>query len=889
MKRSITLYIGGRRADLDDDRLVLMNYAIADLANPTVLRNTYSQAVQLPRTPDNDRIFGDAGRVDRLAGAGGSGADFNASQKTPFAIYDSAGGILVSGYAKLTAVTRDYYSVTLFGGLGSLMYALSYDEDGNKRTLASLDYLGNGDTDELDFTITADTVREAWARLRGDSTKPAKWDVINFAPCYNGIPSNFSADKAIAQPADVGLSPTQTKDGTSYGLQGNTYCPVTLPESVDEWAAKDLRSYLQRPVLKVWKLLQAMARPANNGGWTIDLSAINNLLVWPYMGAWITRPLLPALGTFRRTTGSASMTPSGVGTFTATTQVARFAVSGVPSGAEVTADMTVRLRYRLPNGDHDALYPYLRTGLGNSQQVLFVQAIAYASDNSKVAASPTVPVYYDTDRISGLDMADACNYTPDSLNTTILAAVKETPYNRVGETTSYDRAETLQLSLTGTYVARIDIIVKAYTVVVTAGGHVYSVSGGNAPYTQLYTHANDLYLTPTGATFATANGSASYDTGDQLRSGARITKEMLLSTEGTPADYLLAILRTFGFYLLADADTKTAAIVPRSQLYQNETIDLSDRIDSGEDVEIQPLAFDARWYDFRVPSVGGAFADQYKAAEGQEYGAQRVNTNYGFDANAKDVLDGIVLKSCAAVLDASKYWAYAMNNGVFTPAPFLYSGASYTLWKSDGGGENFSVPVVTSGIEQYNGSYLWQDVAPFGRAEFRDAEGKPLDGADCLLITSGSTLMPHMQITDDLPVMATLGGGQPCWILGSGADEYIPHFERVYYDSFAGQIRATLDMGAPRQTAVPNVTYPIGKTIYELFWKDYIHDRLSVNNKVIRCRVRFDGLQVGLSLLRKFYWWRGSLWVISSISNYSLTTFDLAEVELVQVQDKANY
>ena len=187
MKRRITLYIAGEPCDLQDDGLVLLNVAIADLTNPAVQRNSYTHPVTLPRTPANDRLFGASFRMDRTAGPGGSGPGFNASRTLPFSIYTAGGEILVAGYAKLDAVTREGYDVTLYGGLGELVYNLSYDADGNKRTLASLDY-----GVDLDFTITKSAVLDAWARLAGDSTKPAVWDVINFAPAYNGIPAPAS-------------------------------------------------------------------------------------------------------------------------------------------------------------------------------------------------------------------------------------------------------------------------------------------------------------------------------------------------------------------------------------------------------------------------------------------------------------------------------------------------------------------------------------------------------------------------------------------------------------------------------------------------------------------------------------------------------------------------
>ena len=90
MKRTIELYIDGKRADLDASGLILMNYAFTDLEKPTAVKNSYSKQITLPGTPANDAIFGHFARTDRRIEAGGSasGVAFNPGFKTPFIIYN---------------------------------------------------------------------------------------------------------------------------------------------------------------------------------------------------------------------------------------------------------------------------------------------------------------------------------------------------------------------------------------------------------------------------------------------------------------------------------------------------------------------------------------------------------------------------------------------------------------------------------------------------------------------------------------------------------------------------------------------------------------------------------------------------------------------------------
>ena len=174
MRRKIELYIGGRRADLNDQALVLFNYSLTDIQKPTAVKNAYSKQITLPGTPANDAIFSGSYRVDRTVGLG----QFNPLERTAFVIYDEKGTILEQGYAKLDKVTSKgenrTYAVTLYGGLGSFFYGLSYKSNGEKMTLADLQYIAGEDfDDELDFVRTGRT----WTRgpsARSPSSPPTR-------------------------------------------------------------------------------------------------------------------------------------------------------------------------------------------------------------------------------------------------------------------------------------------------------------------------------------------------------------------------------------------------------------------------------------------------------------------------------------------------------------------------------------------------------------------------------------------------------------------------------------------------------------------------------------------------------------------------------------------
>lgn len=915
MRRKISLYIGDQLADLDDQSFILFNYQMDDLSNPTIVKNSYSQQITLKGTPANNRIFGDYFRTDRMvANTGGqTGVDFNASQKVPFTIYNEMSEILESGYVKLDSISRQkediQYKVTLYGGLGSFFYALSYDENGNKRTLADLDYLGTDSPDtELNFIINAETVQEAWRRLQEDTTASSMWDVINFAPAYNGIPEgNFSPDKGLMIPSQMGLKDEIPVDGVTYGLKSG-YALVNLAEAHDEWAVKDLRSYLQRPIFSMKAFWKAIRNPANNGGYEVDASIIlNHTKFGNYSALWMTLPMLSSIGSIKQVSGDLSITLSS--SATAGNSVGRFDITGsVPAGTKVVANLHCKMRWNMPSGanSYTSLSPIATYRFGRNTiskiSAIFIQAVAYGEDDSVVGGSK-IKVYSDGSTTMNA-VAAQCGYTPAWAAD--YESLSITEYTKVSAGV-FELPNDLAFTVEAQDVAYYKILVSVYPGtkrIYEAGGSGgktvttgYDTTAGNISTPVMYVNYDTGY-TPE-STFIVAGTTAdsiTYTSSESLRSGAVITKAMLLSTSKTPAEYMLSFCKIFGLYFTYDNATKKVTILRRNDLYQDETIDLTRRVDLSKGISIKPLVFDAKWYDFMLEGVGGAFYEEYLNVEGIPYGVQRVNTGYDFNADSVNLMESVVFKNAATILARSKYFNYILDGQVFKPSPFLDKGNTYTLWSSDGETleTDISCPPNSATLTYYNENpnYKGYDINSARKLELRTADNKPVDGADILVFHEGWDRYDYFKLTDDVPAMDVLNDGVPCWLLGAGgtgADGLnIPIFQRYIYANTA-VIDDSLDFGVPHQLDIPGIMHDKGCTVYERGWKNYISDRYDVNTKVMTCKVDFSGMQVNQDLLRKFYWYDNSIWVLNKITNYSLTTYDPVECEFVQVQDKNNY
>lgn len=307
----ISLYIADKKVDLDDKSLILFNYTMEDLSNPTAVKNSFSKQVTLKGTPANNAIFGHLFKSDRktMYGLSHSGVFFDPMRKTPFAIYSERGDVLESGYVKVDSMTNTNgkieYKVTLYGGLGSFLYGLTYDEEGNKRTLASLKkwryHTGEEKAMRPYALSSSEMIYGAWRYLKEGSSFMndfVTWDILNYAPCYNGIPSDFDANKVLYSYSGSAPAPF---DETTLVEEGVTYAPKAGCSSVlaimknkhTEWEMGILMTYLQRPVVRMKAIIDAIMIEAREQGYSVFLD-YNFFEDNPtmYERTWVTMPLL---------------------------------------------------------------------------------------------------------------------------------------------------------------------------------------------------------------------------------------------------------------------------------------------------------------------------------------------------------------------------------------------------------------------------------------------------------------------------------------------------------------------------------------------------------------------------------------------------------------------
>lgn len=929
MRRTIRLYIGDVEADLSTDSLVQMNYKADDLNNPAVVKNSYSQQVTLPSTRNNDAIFGMMFRADRrtTSGSGGTGTDFSPLVRTPFSIYSEAGELLESGYMKLDTVTDKNgtvtYGVTLYGGLGSFFYTLSYDDEGNELTLADLPLLSDDPEDKIEFTINKETVAEAWAALRAGTAGP--WQVVNFAPAYNGLPEgDFSADVGVGNPANVGGVVSRVEGGNVYRPINNNAL-YDLGEEFTEWQTKDLRSYLQRPVFSVKGMIAAIGRYAASKGFTLKLDdRFFNSANEAYEKAWVTLPLLT---TYERDGVEEEITLSG-NAFTDDVNVGR---SGIPvirnlspylttPDARVTVTCTIHPAIAMTTETFKQNKFWINRGLpsnatGVEGTAIFVQLLLYDTYGRVTSGSP-LQVFM-THPVSGTftaqDLADISGVLYEKrFGVAPNIHYEELPYYGkayFGLTEMYwwRMVSGVSLEAIGTRVSRAAVNAYAAVLNKTSEGftvyplyefQAYALSFDGSVAIRQNINAWGAFVTDAVAT---------YDATPGYRSDSKITQSILLSDTMTPADFLLSYSKTFGLSYTYDKGSKTVSLLTRNSLYTDDVVDIEDRIDRSKDIKTTPLVSESKWLSFASGEAEGDFVEFYRKKYGREYGDQKVNTGYDFNADTNDVLESVEFTGGAEVLEKSIYYnnitsgpngPTGLNGRTRICSTFLNGAASYKLYLNGFDKDNSVdlegiTPDATATITPFNVPLPAYDIIP--KLQCHTEDGSATDGKGILLFLRGSiaddeaaaTAYARFIISDDSSAMENLNGG-PCWELSNGiAASNMPIFGRHWMNG--NEIEQTMDFGIPAEIDIPNLSVNSEASIYTRYWQKYIEDMYNVDTRICSAYVDFRGIQVGDDLLRKFFFFDGAIWRLNGISNYSLTTVGTTQCEFVKVMDRTAY
>ena len=608
MNNDIRLFINGEEIEFSQDPKILLNYKETELHNPTIVRNSFTKQIQVEGTNRNNDIFGHIWELTRV-----QDGNFNPIKKTDFQLFVN-GELSQKGYCKLDKVTRTnnttQYSLTLYGGLGSFFFNLTYDQDdaGNtKKTLASLKYTTELSTEpDMNFTIDKDNVYEAWGQIAGfGTTSNPRWDIINFIPALNGIPGDFDAAKVLINNYQLnssgpsGFVNGKTVDGVTYRpvlggtLNQNGYSLGEMPHDLQEWQTRDLRCYNQRPCVSMRAIIDACCQPENNGGYQVKLDEHFFHTFNPYyFDSWVTMPMLKDLEGMG---GGETYEITGATISTSTTQTygrymfpVNFNTQSLASINNVDMDITIMFEPETTT-QVQYLYPYHTyhskgtTIQGNtyvkemeSNQGVIIQLFALGAAGDVVGQSKAYL------------LAGKKNWN-DKDKEPMWEWFYDSRTNEYGVEPTYEYLEGYFKQVLGRYVwcdkngneQKINVKFSAPNDFATLMVKIakpwsrrikYLFTGSQREKHESRSYAT-LYTTLDYSTTGRHTASEAISQGrvsgnfvfaidhfegigtdyEGLFSGTKITKDRLLSTKNTPCDYLLSYAKMFGLYFYYDS------------------------------------------------------------------------------------------------------------------------------------------------------------------------------------------------------------------------------------------------------------------------------------------------------------------------------------------------
>lgn len=957
MRNEVKLFINDELVDFSNELSMPFVYQLEDVNNPSVIKNSFTKTITIVGTKQNNKIFGDIYNFDReqlYSSTYLTGAYFNPSYRTPFTIY-SNGELIESGYMQLNSITlKDNiinYKITLYGGLGDFFYNLSYSEDSEQLSLSDLTYGVKDDSGnildpekEFDFNIDKDVVEKCWNNRYATGRLG---DFINFVPSYNGVYEDFDNNKALINTngCQAFTKTQETVDGKTYKIV-NGYAMAEFDKEMTEWEIRSLRSYMQRPAIKLKKVIEACCNPINNGGYTVELDNTFFNSSNPYWeNSYIALPMFGSLVS----DSSGSLVSSGV------TPELYGDYSYIGNNGTYNSAIGY---YINPKGAGWVLddYGYIDTKEMNYSSVyscevdfqLFFKAnttvdlyqsmlingksgnITYNDHPSYQSITAQIMVYADNNPfpVAYSDIYNLTNKLPNG------------KYSTYSVTTSAPFSNAPIVNVFGHF--KYDANSKLHYFKSDSGSNTFRINVGNIPksnylrfclyierisddgygatnsrmWTSEYATAGKLDNTKAegywtvGVASDTSSVSATWD-GSSIGSGFKVTKQLLLKTEKTPADYLLSYCKLFNLHFLKDISSKTIKIVTRDNYFIDEIVDWDNRIDKSKDIEIKPIIFDKKFYAMNLTGQDdNYYLKKYKNDYSINYGQKRLNTAYNFNTETQQLFDNNVFQNSVSVLDNSPYYRNFYNSsGVQIPA-FAAEGFTYKLFAMENGEYKPTDIDTPSALDstrtvKWNIKSGYDTIAKPAFFKLEDNKKSLCDITNTLLFylgnktpqdANGNTI--NYWLTDDISEMGLLNDGKPCHIYTENINDIfsqriaykltsIPQFLRYNVDG--NTVLNSWDFAVPKEAYIPNINYSDATTIYKRFWDSFYEDQLDINTKKVTCYVNLQGVVVNEDLLRKFYWFGNSLWILNKIDNYDINNYGTTKCEFIKVQEQYSY
>lgn len=938
----INLIINNILVDMPDDVSVLFQRQRTDYTNPTIVRNSFTKTIRLPGTDNNNAIFGQLWKLDKTID-GRWDREFNPSVRNPFILTDAYSNLIEQGYVKLNSIEWDgnfySYNVTLYGELGNLLYGLSYriDEETQENyplTLADLD-LGF-----REFAINKELIEAAWGRLNDDydyrGDEYAIFDTINFCVSYDGAPSaaNFDAKKiwtSVDRMAAViwkdsyyyanEFPSSIVDDGVTYRYistmvsrmdPDDRYGLMELKKEISPLEARDLRSYLLRPVVNIKKVFDAIGEYiSRNFDYTLDMSD-EFFNTYEFKSTWMTLSMLYEINPDVET-GTVFTNRQ---LFSNTSSLASYLISYCKTyGIYMDVDFAGKrlILTRLPRFFNSEKVNNLKVDLSRNIKItpLSFDKASYTFDYGDGEGEflkkykDTYGIQYGSKRVNTGYRFDASSapYIDNNIFRAGVDSIDQSPYYRypyaVREGILFDYPTGILDEANPPTYKLFDM--ESYSQL----GDVKTVDGQMTPHWYPGIRNGDssrAYNIPnSGYQFL-----ASWWIG--LRQGVWQDSypKLQCHSEGNKAvDGKNILLKFSGFKRTSygsvyNTEDRTYFV---TETYNDYNIDASkvNYLLSDDYPYLKGVIGQNCYFDCPSPSESYGGYTYIKVINNLPV-FSRCTYNYTRDYGNIPVMyvsgfDNYNIYGSTSSVSTTGYASY------FSTTVSSSSGRQYPYFSYLGFDPNHryfvaaAVRTSDAATIKTNNSYVYPDIIGSTRIDSRNLGYSDTVQLIASIVETGSTRPDSITPLSTNGVSGSVSFNTYYLIafdlteLGladniSTVEEAIQYFGLT--DKKVGylyHLTDTLDFGIPRELYVPSCTYEEGIGIFNNYWMKYISDVYSINTRVMECYCYLDNID---EVFREFYFYDNALWILSKIVDWDTKTH-WCKGTFIKVNNSNNY
>ena len=859
----IQLYVNDKLVDITESVGLYLNKRFENLQNPTLYYSDFSKTITLPFTSNNKKIFDNYSRQDSVV----TEYTIDPRKKIPFKLlYNSK--LVMEGYCKInnanTIVSDNRFEVELFSSFGLIMNELS-ELTFNKYECQS----EGGDKDDKyliqtpwsnNFLVDRNIVKDSFEQISHSISGTDILDYLKFVPTYQGKYPDFTSDKE------------QILSGLSRDFDEMT-------QERDEHYMREFRSYYQQPAIwvdKLWKIAKDKVEEITDYSFNLDPSWFN--LNNPYYTDLIyTCPNLYTKDD-NFIESSSNFNPNEFNYKVNITQMSNLSSHHAkktfysPNGVlynggtfnqdrlgctEFYAKTRIMFLAHHPHVGFENVYVKIRKS--NPLYVKF-QAVN-AETNTPIQNASYIYMLYSCSVNDDISL-NSYNEKIDVGITNSMRPDIDTFPTGYAYNDGYWWEKEVELKLNVNENVPYYITCDAYFANNSKAVEYAAVSflpRWDWMWTDFF-WSTPFHDGPEGYTIINNLQNASVKTVDYIRSRSEIDMYRIFPKDTTLLKVLLNYSKMFGLLWDVNQDEKTITVMSRNRFFNSyKILDWSKKLDRQHDFILEPVCFDKKYVNFNFETGKGSKYESYSSKYQNTYGSYKINTDYQFNNETDDLFEGI-----QPSMIAQKKQFSCMQNTEYPDSPnFL--------------GYNHKVYTTEHYIENDDEG---NNAGNSGAFYFCNGV---MDIDERLGLNSNSGY-PVVLVTDDTEKMITTN--EYCWNMSGEVSVTASKLPDISTIDKEGKV--SVHFASPKEyyfdANIKNTRY-----VYDLFWKDFIDERYSIQNKKLTAYFYISPQEYGDITFREFVKIDNVLYHINRIIDYDFDSNSPTKVELIQVWDLNAY